>query len=377
MKREVYLYQNNIWDKELDTTLDSKNSLIICFGSSDFNKVENGLKEITNKFKQSIIIGCSTSGEIYQDRLYDGVLSVVIIKFDKTKLKLNISKIDDMDKSYEIGSNIANDLYNENLKSVFILCDGLNVNGTRLTKGISKIFEDKVIVTGGLAGDGEKFHKTWLIVDDKAQTNYITCVGFYGDDINIAYGSQGGWKEFGKERITTKAHNNILYELDGEPALEVYKRYLGDEANDLPASGLLYPLEIIEENSKDIKVRAILSIDEKTQSIGFAADIPQNTKVKFMRASFNQLIDGAKRSAHDISFDDYKGQDAVNIAVSCAGRRIVLGQKTEDELEAVFDNFGQNVKQIGFYSYGEISPLSNGICDFQNQTMTLTFIWEN
>jgi len=377
MKREIYLYNDQKWNKKLDNSLDSNNSLVICFGSSNPKFIESGLNDITNIFKNSIIIGSSSAGEIYQDELYEKSLSVVVIKFEKTKLKLNISKIDNMDQSYDIGCNIANNLAKDDLKSIFILCDGLNINGSRLTRAIAKTVDNNVVVTGGLAADGEKVKNTWVLVDNKIKSNYVTSVGFYGDSFNVAYGSQGGWKEFGKIRITTKTKNNIIYEIDSEPALEVYKRYLGDEAKDLPTSGLLYPLVILDEYSSNIKVRAILSIDEEKHSIGFAADIPQNSKVKFMRASFNQLIDGAKKSTQNISFSKYSNQEAINIAISCAGRKLVLGQKVEEELEAVLDNLGDNVMQVGFYSYGEISPLSNGMCDLQNETMTLTLIWED
>jgi len=177
--------------------------------------------------------------------------------------------------------------------------------------------------------------------------------------------------------MVTESSANVLLKLDDQPALEVYKTYLGENAKDLPASGLLYPLMIKEEGSKESKVRTILAVDEENQSITFAGDIPDGSEVMFMKATFDELVDGATGAANKISVFDYKGQEAVNIAISCVGRKLVLGQKTEDEIEAVYDTLGDNVSQIGYYSYGEISPLANGQCDLHNQTMTLTLIWED
>jgi hypothetical protein len=377
MKREIYLFEDNSWDKELDSSFDSQNTLIICFACSDYTKIQKALDDINTKFPNSLVIGCSTSGEIYSDELYEDSLSVAIMKFEKSSLKLNTLELNDSSDSTQIGKTIANTLREENLKSIFILSDGLNINGSKLTKGLSSNLEKEIIVTGGLAGDDARFEKTWVLVDGEARSNYITSVGFYGENINVASSSYGGWSNFGINRMVTESKDNVLYSLDGKPALEVYKTYLGDSAKDLPASGLLYPLMIKEEGYEESKVRTILAIDEEEQSITFAGDIPSNSEVMFMKASFSDLVNGASKASKELSLGNNFETDSLNIAISCVGRKLVLGQKTEDEIEAVLNNLSDNVKQIGYYSYGEISPLSTGECDLHNQTMTLTVISES
>lgn len=377
MIKQNYIYEDGCWDDDIDASLDSKNTLVICFGSSNFEDISNGFYDVKENFKESIIMGCSTSGEIFDDELYENSLSIVVMKFEKTELKLATIPFEDVSHSFETGIKVSNQLIDDSIKGIFVLSDGLNINGSQLTKGINSNIDKKIPVTGGLAGDNDKFEKTWVLVDDKVVSNYVTAVGFYGDNVKIAHASQGGWKKFGIDRMVTDSISNVLYKLDNQPALEVYKTYLGENADKLPSSGLLYPLMIKEEGYEEAKVRTILAIDEENQSITFAGDIPNGSEVMFMKATFSELVDGASKAATDISLYDYKGQNAVNVAISCVGRRLVLGQKTEDEIEAVFDTLGDNISQIGYYSYGEISPLTNGECDLHNQTMTLTLIWED
>lgn len=375
MKIETYLLENGQWNKNINDTLDSPNTLVLLFGASNYSLIENESQILQSKFPNSIIVGCSTAGEIYNNELHENSLCVAIMKFEKTTINLETLNLIEHCDSYNAGKALAQQFNQENLKGLFILSDGLNVNGSQLTKGINSVVNN-IIVTGGLAGDGASFTQTWLLVDGKPQANYLTAVGFYGDNIQISHGSKGGWNQFGINRMVTEAVDNVLYRLDDKPALEVYKTYLGANAKDLPSSGLLYPLMIKEEGYEESKVRTILAINEEEQSITFAGDIPNGSEVMFMRASFAELIDGAKNASNMLDISSYNNEEAINIAISCVGRKLVLGQKVEDEIEAVMDELPENVQQIGYYSYGEISPLTNGKCDLHNQTMTLTLLWE-
>lgn len=377
MQKSTYLFKNGVFNTPLDSSLDSKNTLVLCFGSTDFSHVEDGFNQIVSTFPNSIITGNSTSGEIYEDALYEHTLSIVVMKFMDTKIKVSTNIVNNMEESFGAGESISNNLSADNLKSIFILSDGMNINGSKLTKGINHKIKNNVVITGGLAGDDANFTKTWVISENKPKQNIVVAVGLYGDNINVAHGSQGGWKQFGITRKITSSKDNIVYEIDNKPALEVYKTYLGDSVKDLPASGLLFPLMIEEDGSQEHKVRTIFSVDEDEQSIAFVGDMPQGSTAMFMKASFSELIDGASEAASKILISEYKNQNAVNIAISCVGRKLVLGQKTEDEIEAVYDTLGDNVSQVGYYSYGEISPLTKGTCDLHNQTMTLTLIWES
>lgn len=376
MKKCNYLFEENQWNEDLDSSLDSQNTLIICFGSSDFDDIKDGIYDLTVNFPNSKIVGCSTSGEIFQDELLEKSLSVAIMKFEKTQIKLTTSNIPHASDSFLGAANIAKELKQDDLKGIFVLSDGLNINGSALAKGFNSVLSKDIVITGGLAGDGTAFSKTWVLVNNEPKEHYITAVGFYGENVLFNSSSFGGWTKFGINRMVTNSENNVLYSLDGKPALEVYKTYLGDNAASLPSSGLLFPLMIKEEGYSEAKVRTILAINEEDQSITFAGDIPNNSEVMFMRASFQDLVDGASTASTILEKDSFDLDNSVSIAISCVGRKLVLGQKTEDEIEAVLENLSQHTSQIGFYSYGEISPLSTKECDLHNQTMTLTLIGE-
>jgi len=303
-----------------------------------------------------------------------------VMKFEKTKIKLVSVEIDNSSNSKKVGADIAKQLKQDDLRSIFVLSEGLNINGSELVSGLNSIDDENVIITGGLAGDGDKFKKTWSFIDGKIKPNIISAVGFYGSNIRIGHGSRGGWDIFGIERRITRSKDNILYELDGKPALQLYKEYLGEKASGLPATGLLFPLAIRKNVNSPQVVRTILGMDEKENSLTFAGDMPIGYLAQLMRANFDRLIAGATEAGQLALKSDADSNQTNNasllIAISCVGRRLLLGERAEEETESVLEIFSPQTRQIGFYSYGELSPHIQGTCDLHNQTMTLTTISE-
>lgn len=378
---ETFHYiKNKGWSISKFPELDSENTLIFVFAASEYIDNPSPIKELFKHYPNSKIIGCSTSGEIIDDKILDHSLSVAVIKFEKTQIKIATVDITNAEESFEAGKTLAHELDTNHLSSIFVLSEGLSINGSELAKGLNSINKKKVIITGGLAGDGRQFKKTWIIVNDTVSTNKIAAIGLYGNAIQIGHGSKGGWDIFGVERRITKSKNNVLFELDQKPALALYKEYLGDKASGLPATGLLFPLAIRKDiNTKKKLVRTILNVDEKKGSLTFAGDMPMGYLAQLMRANFDRLITGATEAGTAALLTGHIKPDlpVLNIAVSCVGRRLLLGERTQEEIESVLELFPAGTKQIGFYSYGELSPYSTGSCDLHNQTMTLTSIYED
>ncbi len=370
-------YRKNIgWSSPLPSA-DSPQTLVLVFGASSFASFHEPFIELKEKYPNSVIAGCSTAGEIFDDLILDHSLVVSITKFKHTSIRSYATPISKAEDSLNTGKDIAAHLIEKDLSSVLVFTDGLLVNGTDFAKGVNSELSENTVVTGGLAGDGSDFQHTWVLVDGIPQSGYASGIGFYGDAIRIDHGSQGGWKAFGPYRRVTKSVNNVLYELDDEPALALYKGYLGDMAKGLPATGLRYPLSLSDGNSDKSLVRTILAVDEKEQSLTFAGDIPMGYNAQLMYATFDNLVDGAEQAATMINIDVKPSQEVLAIAISCVGRRMVLEEEPGAELEATLDFLPQQTKQIGFYSYGELSPYAkNGNCDLHNQTMTLTTIYE-
>ncbi|MFO0723498.1 MAG: FIST N-terminal domain-containing protein [Myxococcota bacterium] len=359
--------------------LDSEQTLVVVFGAPEMASQGEALAQVAAAYPRSIRVGCSTSGEIYGTMIHDGSLSVAICQFSGVRLKRSAARVESAADSASAGKSVATDLLAPDLRAVFVLSDGMHVNGSDLLSGINSALPEGVIVTGGLAGDAQRFQKTWVLLDGGAcDKGWVSAVGFYGDGLRIGHGARGGWDIFGPERVVTKSKANVVYEIDGQPALQLYKTYLGERAKGLPGTALLFPLSLRESSGADKHlVRTILSIDEKDQSMTFAGNLPEGSLVQLMRANFDRLVDGAHEAAEVTAgtAPDPAGPHLV-LAISCVGRRIALGQRTEEEVEAAFEPLPKDSKMIGFYSYGEISPFAAGRCDLHNQTMCITMLAE-
>ena len=373
MQIELLRYDGRAWSRPFPA-LDSDRTLLLVFGASSYLNEPEPINELTSAFPSSHIVGCSSAGEIFEDTISDGSLSVAIAQFAETDLRVGVAAVGSQ-SSGEAGAELARQLSGPDLAGVLVLSEGLDVNGSDLVEGLNENLPG-VTITGGLAGDGDRFEQTWTLVDGKPASGFATAIGLYGDRVQIGHGSQGGWDRFGPERIVTRSRDNVLYELDGEPALELYKTYLGELAAGLPATGLLFPLALraTEGDSKQL-VRTILAVDEETQSLVFAGDVPEGHLAQLMQANFDRLVGGAEAAAERALILDAP-TPFLTIAISCVGRRLVLGERTEDELEAVSHVLPDGNHQVGFYSYGEISPYTEGTCDLHNQTMTLTVVAE-
>ncbi|MCP4446586.1 MAG: hypothetical protein GY811_14760 [Myxococcales bacterium] len=360
--------------------MDSAKTLVLAFGASSFGAKAAALNELRKAYPTSQVLGCSTAGEIADTAVTDESLSVAITRFEHTQLRSTAAKVSDASQSYDSGKQIAAKLAaSPGLRAILVLSEGLLVNGSELIRGMNDVLDESVLVTGGLAGDGDRFESTWVMWGAKISSGMVAAVGLYGDHVMVSHGSKGGWDAFGPERQVTRSEGNVLLELDGKPALPLYKAYLGDKASELPSSGLLFPLAIRESSLSDKSlVRTLLAVDEESQSMTFAGDIPVDWSAQLMKADFSKLVGGAEDAAKMVEETGaFAGKEHLAIAISCVGRRLVLGSRVEDEVEVVRDILPSATQLVGFYSYGELSPFASGKCDLHNQTMTLTVVSES
>lgn len=350
-------------------------TIVFIFGDTRTFKQPEYFHQLKAKYSNAQIIGCSSSGNILGAEVADAPLIATAIMLEKAYIKVNAIDIKENENIETISGELINKLYNDDLKHIFILSDGLLINGSELVRGVNKV--TKVPISGGMAGDGDRFEETWVIANSEPSQEKIVAVGFYGDSLTISSGCQGGWSEFGAERLITRSEGNILYEIDHEPALDLYKKYLGDYAKDLPNSGLRFPLSIKLNPNDPETIRTLLAISEEDKSITFAGDVPEGFTARLMKPNIDILIDGAGKAAEEIN--QRNDEQALGLVVSCVGRKIIMNQLVDEELESIEDVLGKNVNLTGFYSYGEISPFEKHqtTCQLHNQTMTLTVIYED
>lgn len=357
-------------------------SLVLVFGGLAFFENDKLAKQIAQAFPSAAIAGCSTAGEIANDRVYDNTCVVTAMHFDNTQAKAVSTKINGMNDSFSAGERLAGLLAPEGLHAVLLFGTGVAINGSALVAGMQEKLAKGVTISGGLAADAGAFKQTWTLGPAGACDDQIVAIGFYGEHIRVSYGSFAGWEPFGPARKVTRCAENVLYELDGERALDIYKRYLGDYAKNLPGSGLLFPFEMLgAEQEKSNIFRTILGVNEEDGSLTLAGDIDPQGYLKLMHSSTDRLIEGAEtaaKSALSTASNTAQGDSpALAILVSCIGRKLVMGDRVDEEIEAVVDVLGKNTTVTGFYSNGEIAGTSfHGECHLHNQTMTITWISE-
>ena len=350
---------------------------VLAFGSRAAVQDPEKYAYIRATYPNATITTCSTAGEILGQRVLDDSISLTAVQFEHTKLHTAEVFLEPNESHRVAGKKLGLALDKEDLRLVFVLSDGNNVNVGELVAGLNESLRNVAPVTGGLAGDGVNFSKTVVGLNGVASSNKVVAVGLYGKHLKVGHGSVGGWDPFGPLRTITKAKGNVLLELDGQSALDLYKKYLGDRASELPGSALLFPLSIEVPGQEQSLVRTILSVNEEHKTMTFAGDIPEGARCRLMKANFDRIIDGAMVAAENSlrKLDSFAPE--LSILISCVGRKLILGQRVEEEVDEVRNIVGPGSAITGFYSYGELSPLGDNLgCELHNQTMTITTLAE-
>jgi hypothetical protein len=377
MKLEQRVREHGGWTTVGERRCTIPAQLVLVFGSTATLCEPETWSDLVASDPGARIVGCSTAGEITGGRVIDDSLVATSLALEHGQVAVVSAALGEREHSKDLGRLLGSRLAKQGLVHVLVFSDGIKVNGSELVAGITQELGVGVAVTGGLAGDGSRFERTAVCLDGPSPSEQVVAVGLYGDRLRIGYGSLGGWDPFGVERTITKSRGNVLIELDGEPALDLYKRYLGEHASDLPSSGLLFPLTIRGDDSGTAVVRTILAVDEQERTLTFAGDMPRGHRARLMRANFERLVDGASGAARTSMEALGDGPAELAILISCVGRKLVLKQRIEEEVEAVVAVVGPSAVTAGFYSYGEIAPfISSARCELHNQTMTVTTISE-
>ena len=372
MKVETYTFQND-WDKPFNTSLDSEQTLVLIFSPINTSSFTQVIDSIYNHFPNSKIMGASSIANIVEDEIIYDTLSVAVIHFSHTKIKLASVCIDDHTNAFEAGKVLTTQLLRADMKHMFVLSGGMYISGSELTKGINLVLPSTVFASGGVASGIPK-DKTWVLSDHQTDAKKVVAVAFYGDHIHIGSGCEAGLEKLGLTRKVTKADDRELFTLDGKPALALYKKYLGKQVQ-LLNENFLFPIAILDEKGSIIKIRSVIDVNEDNQSIILNDTIQAGMSISLMTANFNRLVEGAYQAARH-SWNGPQEREYFIIPISCTGRKKIMSQRIEEELSALTEGLPPFRHVLGFYSNGEISPIDGYPCTLQNHTMTLTSIYE-
>lgn len=351
--------------------------LVLVFGDRAVLEGPEVLAALRARFPDARIVSCSSGGEILGDEVLEASAVATALRFDDTRVVAVQRELRDASDSFASGETLARELATDELRHVLVFSEGLRVNGSALADGFTSGLPVGVAVTGGLAADGEQFKSTLVGLDGPPTSGRVVAVGLYGARLQVGMGSLGGWETTEAERVVTRSSGNVLLELDGLPALPVYKEMIGAYAYGLPATGLLYPLHVQSADGGPGVVRTLLDIDDQAGSLTFAGDVPEGRHVRLMSANLDRLIDAAGGAAtRSLSPLDEAAPQFV-LLVSCIGRKLVLQRRTREEVRSARKVFGPDAAFTGFYSYGELSPMTpSARCELHNQTMTITTLAE-
>lgn len=354
-----------------------KNPLVLVFGNRYLLENKHIYKELKTMFPDGDIVFGSTCGDISSQSVTEQGILVTAIEFEKSSFLIKTSNVLDSGlDSFKTGNNLIEQFPSKGLKYVFVISEGSFINGSQLTNGMNSSVNKNILITGGLCGDDARFEKTIASYNENPKEGEIVAIGFYGETLEVTFSIHGGWTPFGPERTVTKSESNVLYELDGQPALDLYKKYLGDKSEELPGAALLYPLNVKTTSDKQSIVRSILNINEDDNAMILAGDIPEKSKVQLMMTNVDNIANASERAAKQ-ALEIRENKPQLAFLVSCIGRKLVLDQRVEEEIEEVLEVVGENTTILGFYSYGEIAPFhGENSCKLHNQTMTITLLSE-
>ncbi len=337
---------------------------------------------LKTRYPSAQIIGCTTSGEINANGVFDDSIQITAIMWEKVMQRVAQTTMSGMQNSFETAAMLGKQLQAESLRALLVISDGLNVNGSELLKGFQSVLGEIPII-GGLAGDGGAFVKTLQLYNDTISANMVIAVGLYGNALIVSSGALGGWKPYGPPRKITRSEKNVVYEMDGKPALPLYRMYIGEAfSKGLPGTGLKFPLAIIEEGKRDVeKIRTLLAVNVDENSLTFAGNVEEGETVRLCQTNHDRLVEGAGAAANLVmeGLDHNKtNQIGLALCVSCVGRKGVMAELVADEVKQVQQILGDKTNITGFYSYGELAPRPNTKDSvLHNQTMTIGYLSEN
>lgn len=380
MKIIQYKWDNNDWTIDGDD-INLNPQLCLLFGTRESLEDHAFYSKLSEKFPESKIVSCSSAGNILGEELLDDVIIATCIEFEHTKIETHLVDFNEYcDENNEpcgkiLGSSLANQINGEDLAYILVLST-TKLNAGNFLEGMNGVFKGSVPISGGVAGDNYKFEKTIVGLNEQIGEERVVAISFHGKRLYTYHGSKGGWDMFGPQRTVTRSKGNVVYEIDGKPALDLYKKYLGEKSNQLPGAALHFPLAIIDPKTNEYIVRGVQNTNAEENALILFGDVPENSTIQLMKANFDRVIEGANDAAIE-SYHKEFGDPDFSILISCVARRLVLNQLTEEELSEAKSALGESTKICGFYSYSELSPIvGDDSCHLHNQTMTITSFYE-
>ncbi|EJF07802.1 hypothetical protein ThvES_00001410 [Thiovulum sp. ES] len=316
---------------------------------------------IEEELPNAKIIGTTTAGEISDTEVSTSKIVVSISSFVATTLKgeLFIGTLD----SFSCGQKVAETLFTPKTKLVIIFTDSSPVfNVEDFLDGVTSANRN-VVIAGGIGGNNGKSTGIAVSFGSIFTLRGIVAIAFESDVLEIRNDYNFNWQPIGKEFTVTKAKGNTLLELNRVKAIDVYKKYFGEES--LLDTGLAFPL--IRKKRGTLIARAMLKINDD-ESLFYGGNFKVGEKVRFGVGNIGLILEDSKLSSSKL---ENQNIEAVFI-YSCIARFRLLSKQIEFEISP-FKNIAPT---SGFFTYGEFYHVKNRN-SLLNQTMTYVALSEN
>ena len=289
--------------------MNSPHTLVLAFGASELADDPAPFNDLAAAFPDAVLLGCSTSGEIAGTQVHDASISVAVARFEHTALRRAVTEVRESQPiPGDAGARLAGSCRRRACARCSCSATACGVNGTPLVDGLTQNLPPGVAISGGLAGDGSRFVRTWVLDGGEPAQQRICAVGFYG-----RAPARRPWL---RRRLVGLRSRAAHHPLRGQRAVRAGRQAGAGPVQDLPGRSRGRPARhgaavsavgAARGRRGEPLVRTILGIDEQRRSLTFAGDMPQGGMARLMRANNDRLIESAgqavAQAAHGFDAD--------------------------------------------------------------------------
>ncbi|MCC5637046.1 FIST C-terminal domain-containing protein [Nostoc sp. CHAB 5844] len=326
------------------------------------------LQRIQEAFPGIELIGSTTNGEISSIlEFQQDSLTLMLFATDEVEIRAGIGR--NASKNPTLAAQQAISQALDKSTSAPQLCltfpDSLTSNGVLILEGLKQSLGVHIPIIGGMAADDYTFDKTYQFFQSEVLSDSIPVLLFSGN-LLFSHGVASGWTPISQRSRVTKVKGNVVYEIDGQRALDFYQHYLGEEQ--FAANYAIHALAVFQDQDH-FYMRAPNGYDQESGSVTFFSDIPEQAIVQITDATRDHILSASEASLKN-AIANYPGvEPTAALLISCAARRRILGTFAKQEYQLVKTHLPEALLCCGFYAYGEIAPLvSKGETQFHNKT---------
>ncbi|HEY8804558.1 MAG TPA: FIST N-terminal domain-containing protein [Clostridium sp.] len=333
------------------------------------------LNKIYEKWPDLQLIGCTTDGEFSSECEYVED-SLVLTLFVSKEIKIvsgfiNNTAIDVKKECSQVFSEAVSRL-GQTPKLCILFSDVLKINGEIVMEQLTSLADGKLPIVGGISADSWRFIESKQFYN-KISSSSISSFLLLAGEFNFSFGMDSGWEPIGEMGTITRSEGNVIYEINHKPALEFYSNILGEDVKPT----LELPIAVYDEHDDFQYMRTTFeNFDNNIGSVTYLGNVPVDYKVRITMVNRESILTGAKNSInHAVSTFPSNGLPVIALCFTCSARRVLLGTRTIEEYEIVHKKFGEGVKFVGFYSYGEFCPTLNELTNkFHNETFVVILL---